>query len=114
MSTPLFRTLIAALGAAFTLAFAIVVMPPLVQHPDIPGALAAGFVNPYAAGYSMDTIACWCVLAVWVCYEAKTLDIRHGWVALLLGLAPGVAAGFAVYLLLRLRQIKTQEPDPAC
>ncbi|WP_369010820.1 DUF2834 domain-containing protein [Klebsiella pneumoniae] len=32
--------------------------------------------------------------------------IRHGWVALLLGVVPGVATGFAVYLLIRLNQEK--------
>jgi hypothetical protein len=68
------------------------------------GALAAGFVNPYAAGYAMDTICCWCVLTVWVIHEARAKGIRHGWIAVMLGLAPGVATGFAVYLLLRLSQ----------
>lgn len=103
MSTSLFRGLITALGAAFALAFALVVLPALLRNPDPCGALAAGFVNPYAAGYSLDAITCWCVLAVWVWHDAKTLRIRHGWAALLLGLVPGVATGLAVYLLLRLR-----------
>lgn len=46
------------------------------------------------------------MLAVWVMYEAKVKGIRHGWVALLLGVVPGVATGFAVYLLIRLKQEK--------
>jgi hypothetical protein len=42
------------------------------------------------------------VLTTWVVYEAKTRPVKHGWIAPLLGLVPGVATGFAVYLLLRL------------
>ena len=34
--------------------------------------------------------------------HTKTRPVKHGWIAPLLGLVPGVAAGFAVYLLLRL------------
>jgi hypothetical protein len=103
MSSSLFRALVTLIGAAFTLAFAVVVVPPLLQNPDVIGAFAAGFVNPYSSGYSMDVISCWCLLAVWVAHEAKTTGIRHGWVALALGVMPGVATGMAFYLLLRMR-----------
>jgi hypothetical protein len=44
------------------------------------------------------------VLAIWVLYEARMKGIRHGWIALALGVVPGVATGFGVYLLLRLNQ----------
>lgn len=99
-----FRALLILIAAVFTVAFALVVVPPLAQSGDVLGALAAGFVNPYAAGYAMDTICCWCVLALWVVHEARAKGVRHGWIAVLLGLAPGVATGFAVYLLLRMAQ----------
>ncbi|AJD47101.1 hypothetical protein S7S_03395 [Isoalcanivorax pacificus W11-5] len=79
-------------------------MPPLLDNPDILGAALAGFVNPYAAGYATDTIMCWCVLAVWVLYEARATGIKYGWIALVLGVVPGVATGFAIYLLIRLNQ----------
>ena len=46
----------------------------------------------------------WSVLAIWVLYEARMKGIRHGWIALALGVVPGVATGFGVYLLLRLNQ----------
>lgn len=101
MNLTWFRALLAAIGCLFTLAFARVVVPPLLESGDVVGAFAAGFVNPYAAGYAMDTICCWLVLAVWVIHEARSRGIRHGWLALLLGVVPGVATGFAVYLLLR-------------
>lgn len=105
MTRSVFVALLILLGGGFALGFCLIVMPPLLADPDIVGAFAAGFVNPYASGYALDAILCWCVLAVWVIYEARNDGIRHGWVALLLGVAPGVATGFAVYLLLRLRQL---------
>lgn len=104
MSEKVFRLLLWALALGFALAFTLLVMPPLLEKPDVVGAFAAGFVNPYASGYALDAISCWLVLAVWVIYEARNLGVRHGWVALLLGIAPGVATGFAIYLLLRLKQ----------
>lgn len=102
----MYTFLYGALAAGFALLFAVVVMPPLLASGDVAGALAAGFVNPFASGYALDAIFCWLVLAVWVVQEAKTQGVRHGWVALLLGLAPGVATGFGVYLLLRARQLR--------
>lgn len=104
MSESLFKTVLTLLAAGFAAAFAVIVVPPLLASGDVVGAFAAGFVNPYASGYALDAILCWCVLAAWVLYEARTRGVRHGWVALLLGIVPGVATGFAVYLLLRLRQ----------
>lgn len=106
MRTTVFRTLLRTLAAAFSVAFAVVCLPPFMHNPDILGAFGAGFVNPYASGYAMDTFFTWAVLAVWVVYEAKTHGIRHGWVALVAGVVPGVAAGLALYLLIRLRQQK--------
>ncbi|MDD3763043.1 MAG: DUF2834 domain-containing protein [Nevskiales bacterium] len=101
----MFQTVLVVLALGFAAAFSIIVVPPLLASGDLFGALAAGFVNPYASGYSLDTIMCWCVLAAWVVHEARSAGVRHGWVALLLGLVPGVATGFAVYLLLRMRQL---------
>ena len=104
MSTSLFRALVIIIGSFFTLAFFVIVVPPFLRNPDVIGAFAAGFVNPVAAGYSLDTISCWCLLAVWVLFEAKEKGIRFGWVALILGVVPGVATGLSVYLLIRLKQ----------
>jgi hypothetical protein len=105
MRSATFGLVLSLLGGGFFVLFCIVVMPPLLAQRDLAAALLGGFVNPYAAGYSLDTIFCWLVLACWVVYEARSLGIRRGWIALLLGLVPGVAAGFAVYLLLRSRQL---------
>lgn len=105
MTLTTFRVVLIALGSIFAVAFTVICVPPLLQAPDFIGAFAGGFVNPFATGYSLDTIFCWFVLGAWVVYEAKAHGIRHGWVALVLGVAPGVATGFAVYLLLRLRQL---------
>jgi hypothetical protein len=104
MPVAAYRFLLWVLALGFAAAFTVVVMPPLLKSPDILGAFAAGFVNPYSSGYAIDAIMCWCVLTVWVVYEAKAAGIRHGWVAVLLGIAPGVATGFAGYLLIRLAQ----------
>jgi hypothetical protein len=104
MSTAAFRLLLVALAAALAVAVVVLVVPPFLRDPDPLAVVAAAFVNPYAAAFSLDAVLCWLVLAVWVAYEAKVRGVRRGWVALVLGLVPGVAAGFAAYLLLRLRQ----------
>jgi hypothetical protein len=106
MNQSTFSIVLVALAVGFATVFALIVVPPLLASGDVIGAIAAGFVNPYSTGYSVDVIMCWFVLAAWVIYEARTLNIRHGWVALLLGLVPGVATGFALYLLIRMRQLR--------
>ncbi len=83
----------------------MVVVPPLLQDPDIFAAFAAGFVNPYASGYAADTILCWFVLATWVIFEKSNYQVRHGWICLCFGVVPGVAVGFALYLFLRQSQL---------
>lgn len=106
MTEGVFRGALVALALGFSVFFAAVVVPPLLEDPDIVGALAAGFVNPYAAGYSTDVIFCWLILAAWVLYEATANGVRRGWLCLLVGLVPGVAVGFAAYLLVRHSQMK--------
>jgi hypothetical protein len=99
----MFRAVLVLLALGFAVLFSLLVVPPLLASGDVIGAFAAGFVNPYSSGYALDAITSWLVLAAWVIYEAKTRNVRYGWVALLLGVVPGVATGFAVYLLLRMR-----------
>lgn len=105
MNESIFKYAMLVIAIAFTLFFFVVVMPALIENPDIMGALAAGFVNPYASGYSADVLFCWAALAVWILYEAKSLSVKYGWVCLLLGAFPGVAVGFSLYLILRNSQI---------
>jgi Terpene cyclase DEP1 len=105
MTRTTFEILAAALGIAFAVAFCIIVVPPLLESGDIVGALAAGFVNPYASGYSLDTIVCGLILIVWVIYERSALGIRHGWIAIPVSFVPGVATAFGLYLLIRSRQL---------
>lgn len=104
MSISLFRALVSLIGVVFVLAFCIIVLPALIEQPDVMAAFAGGFVNPFASGYSIDVICCWLILAVWVAYEAKNEGVRYGWVAVVVGVVPGVAAGFALYFLIRLRK----------
>jgi Kef-type K+ transport system membrane component KefB len=111
LSSSLFQTTLITIAVAFTLAFGIVVMPPLIQSRDVLGAFAAGFVNPNASGYAMDAICCWCVLTTLVIYERRTKGVQNGWIAVLLGMVPGVAVGFAFYLLLRLKQDQAANTD---
>lgn len=108
----MYRWIYLALGGGFALAFSVLVLPPLLSSRDIPGAFAAGFVNPYASGYALDAILCWCLLATWVIQEAREDGIRHGWIALLLGIAPGVATGLAAYLLMRAPQLRAACVNP--
>jgi Terpene cyclase DEP1 len=107
MNEQAFKTTIIAAAAIFTALFAYWCIPPLIADPDIIGALAAGFVNPYSSGYSADVLACWAILSAWIVYERRALGIRHGLWCILLGAIPGVAVGFAAYLLLRMRQLRT-------
>ncbi|MEQ8511905.1 MAG: DUF2834 domain-containing protein [Algiphilus sp.] len=110
MSENTFTAAMVTAAALFTAFFAVVVVPPLIAQPDIIGAFAAGFVNPHASGYSTDVIVCWLILAAWVLFEARTHGVRHGWICLLLGLVPGVAVGFALYLLLRRKYVREASP----
>ena len=105
MDEKLFRAVIIAIALGFTAIFCAIVVPPLVANPDVLGAFGAGFDNPYSSGYSADVFACWFILAAWVIHEARTRHVRHGWICLALGVIPGVAVGFAGYLLLRSRQL---------
>lgn len=108
MNDAIYRAALVLLGLGFAVAFAVICVPPLIENPDILGALGQGFVNPYSTGYSLDVLTCWAVLAVFVLWERQTLGIRHGWIALLLGIVPGVATGFAFYLLLRSRSRRSR------
>ena len=105
MSATLFKAVIIAAAAIFTLVFCWVVVPPLIANPDVVGAMAAGFVNPYSSGYSADVLACWVILTAWIAFEARTRGVRHGWICVVLGMVPGVAVGFALYLLIRAKQL---------
>lgn len=105
MNDRVFVALMIFIICAFSIFFFVYFVPPILQDPDIVGVLQAGFVNPYAAGYSIDLIACWVVLILFVMLEARTKSIRYGWICILLGLAPGVVVGWSAYLLLRHRQL---------
>lgn len=111
MSKQLFHILALSIALGFTGVFSIVVVPPLIDHPDVMGAFAAGFVNPYAAGYASDVLFCWAALALWIVHEARSYSVRNGWICLLLGIVPGVAVGFALYLVVRNGQITTRPND---
>lgn len=106
MNDKIFKIGLALVGITFILFFCIVVVPPQIENPDIIGAFAAGFVNPYSSGYSFDVLCCWAILLLWVIYEYP--KVKYGWFCLLIGIIPGVAAGFALYLILRTNQLKNQ------
>lgn len=107
MNEQMFKATTIAVAAIFTGIFCWVVIPPLVANPDIIGALAAGFANPYSSGYSADVLACWAILTAWITHEAQAYGVKHGWLCVLLCLFPGVAVGFGAYLPIRMRQVKT-------
>jgi hypothetical protein len=110
MTASVFRVVLIGLGAGFAVVLFAVCGPPFVRAPDLLGAFGAGFVNPFASGYALDAICCWLVLGTWIAHDAKVHGVKHGWVALVLGIVPGVATGFAVYLLLRHRQVVSTSP----
>ena len=88
----------------FLFIFLWIVLPAFFAQPDIVQAFMGGFVNPFAMGYSTDTIACFLILSIWIIYESKMYNIRHGWICILLSIVPGVAVGFGLYLLMRVKQ----------
>lgn len=106
MNQGLFKILLVSVAALFTVYFSLTIIPELIKNPDIIGAFAAGFVNPYSSGYSTDVILCWVILAIWIVHERLLYGVQYGWVCLVLGLVPGVAVGFALYLLIRQRYVK--------
>lgn len=92
-------------AAAFTVIFLVLVTPPMLENFDVLGAFAAGFVNPYSSGYSMDVIMCWVALLLLVLHDRHAHGIQHGGRYLLLGVVPGVAVGLALYLVSRHKQL---------
>ncbi|TGK05111.1 DUF2834 domain-containing protein [Leptospira langatensis] len=106
MTKSAFQYIISFFGILFALSFVYFVVPPLLQDFDPIGAALGGFVNPFSTGYSLDIICTWFVFSTWVLYEAKTKGIRRGWIAILLGVVPGVATGMAFYLIIRMKQEK--------
>lgn len=106
----MFEKTVLLFGGLFAVAFAVVVVPPLIESGDVVGAFAAGFVNPYASGYSIDAILCAFILIAWVLYERSAIGIRHGWIAIPLCFVPGVATAFAYYLVLRSQTAASAEP----
>lgn len=101
MNSRTFTLAMVIVAASFTLFWFVDFLPHVIADGDIMLVLESGFVNPYAAGYSIDLITCWLVLIVWVIYEQRVLQVKYGWVCIALGLVPGVAVGFASYLMLR-------------
>jgi uncharacterized membrane protein len=113
MSNTVFKACLMLAALLFTIIFCFLVIPALIESPNIIEAFAAGFVNPFAAGYSTDVFFCWFVLAVWVWFEASSHAIKHGWVCLVLGVVPGVAVGFSLYLLIRHSQLTARSTKHA-
>jgi len=109
MNKTLFEVAVLFFGAAFAVAFSVIVVPALLESGDVVGAFAAGFVNPFSSGYSLDVILCAVILMIWMVYERSALSIRHGWVVVPLCFAPGVATAFAVYLVIRSRQLEKRK-----
>ena len=112
MSDQLFRNLMLLCSLSFLGIFCVVVAPAFIATPDVVNFFTSGFVNPFSSGYSADVIICGVILFIWIIYEALNNDVKHGWICVILSIVPGVAFGFALYLILRHKQIKNRyEPD---
>lgn len=112
MNESIFKFLCLAFAAFFTLAFFMLMTGPFLENPDIVGAFAAGFVNPYSSGYALDAVVCGFILITWIIYEASTLKVKHGWICVVLTFIPGVAVGLGLYLVLRHSQLKQTKTAP--
>ena len=102
-----YTSFLGIIGIGFSAFFFISMGPSFIADPNLVAAVKSGFVNPYSSGFAIDAIACWLVLAAWVIYEKFAKGIKHGWIALLIGIIPGVATAFALYLLMRMKQSET-------
>ena len=107
MTEAAFKRAIIITASAFLAVFIFYTLPAALELNDVFQSFAAGFVNPFATGYSVDVIACGFILIFWILFEAKHSGIRYGWVCILLCIVPGVAVGFTAYLLLRQKQLNT-------
>lgn len=108
MTERIFKVGLIALAAVFTVLFVAIIPPALIDDDlDFWGGAVETFANPYASGVSVDVLMSYGVLALWVAYEAIARKVRRGWIALLLGLVPGLTVGLAAYLLIRMRQTET-------
>lgn len=105
MSKEIFHITLAVLALGFSLFFFATIGPALVENPDVMAGILAGFVNPFASGYATDVILCAVVLFLWISYDAQHHGIKHGWICVILSFVPGVVVGFALYLILRERQL---------
>ena len=101
MNQNVFKFSLGIIAIVFTIYFGLTVIPAFFETTDFLAAVKGGFVNPFASAYSMDAIMSWIVLAIWVLYESNT--VKYGWLALLLGIFPGVVVGFAFYLVWRMK-----------
>lgn len=107
-----FGWLALAIGLGFAAYFFAAVAPAALESGDVVGAFRAGFVNPFAAGYSTDVILCALLLITWILHESRTRPVRHGWWCIPLTFAPGVATAFGVYLFLRSRAAPASHAAP--
>ncbi len=103
-----FKKSILITAAIFLLVLFFYTLPYAVELADPIAISLAGFVNPISSGWATDVISTWFILAFWIFYEKKQYKVKLGWVCLPLGIFPGVAFGFCLYLLIRQAQIKTQ------
>ncbi len=105
---PFYYSFIVVIAALFTAYFVMVIVPELLADQDIIAAFLAGFVNPYSTGYSLDVIACWLFLLAWVLHERRAFKVQHGWLALIIGIVPGVIVGLVAYTIIRLGQVQVR------
>jgi len=102
-----FKRAILASAAVFLAVFLFYTLPAAIEQADLIQSFALGFVNPLATGYSVDVIACGFIFFFWVLFEAKQYGVRYGWICIPLSFIPGVAVAFALYLLIRHKQLTT-------
>ena len=102
-----FKRAILVSAAAFLAVFLFYTLPAAIEQADLFQSFALGFVNPLATGYSVDVIACGFILLFWILFEAKQYGIQYGWICIPLICIPGVAVAFALYLLIRHKQLTT-------
>lgn len=100
-----FKRGIIASTVIFLLVFLFYTLPYAIELDDFIQVSLAGFVNPISSGWATDVIAFWFIMSFWIFFEAKQYQVKWGWICLPLGIVPGVAFGFCLYLIIRHKQV---------
>lgn len=69
--------------------------------------------NPASASALMDLSFTYLIVDLWMVLEARKIGLRHVWIYILLTVFVSLAFGLGLFLALRERRLRAQEPSAA-